>query len=397
MKKNLFYTVLVGFLIITLPCFARDFNFAAYEEHTQRIQLLKGYAEDYPALLLTPVSMDLVAYDAWFSAWHITFQQEPFDMAQFASAFDPEVRDKILDLILDEIEKRGSSDDLVDHPLVMPVWVSGNLEVNFSQWVQDRQTSSQQIAISVVEGASSNFKTGNMYDSTPGLHCPDYSYSNIPPSAWSKIKQYDKAQFPPDSPPQSSIVKAGDDRLPPNPFPYPPFPPRLYIVKAGDDKLPPNPFPYPPFPPRLYIVKAGDDKLPPNPFPYPPFPPKLSMAKAGSGSQLYQYQNPWSDPFLWKGSDNLGLNDHSYYSYPNPKLYFVVWPIVTPDQRGFSKELLDEFQFKKAEARVLTTVTATTTSATIANGIIDGYGEAGCEQGNIVEVAFTHTFSANPR
>ena len=329
MKKNLFYTVLVGFLIITLPCFARDLT-TIYQE-AKRIQFLKGYAEE--GLLLTPVSVDLVAHDAWStSGWHMIFQQESFDMAQFASAFEPEVRDKILDLILDEIENRGFSDDLMGHPLVLPVWVSGNVGVNFNQWVQDRQTSGQEIIISVAEGDSFAFKPGNMYDSTPVLHCPDDRYSNTFLSAWSK--QYDKAQFPPDSPLQFSVVKAGDDKLPPNPFPLPPFPPKLYVVKAGDDKLPPNPLPLPPFPPKLYVVKAGDDKLPPNPLPLPPFPPKL---------------------------------------------YFVVWPTVTPDQRGFSKELLDEFQFKKAE--VITAVTA--------NGIIDGYGEAGCEQGNIFEeVAF---------
>ena len=155
------------------------------------------------------------------------------------------------------------------------------------------------------------------------------------------------------------------------------------MVKAGDDKLPPNPLPLPPLPPRLFVVKAGDDKLPPNPLPLPPLPPRLFVVKTGDGSNLHLHS--WSDSVLWKGPGNGGqehLNDHSY-----PKLYFMVWPIVTPDQREFFKELLDdEFQFKKAEVRG---------PVGVANGMIDGYSEGDCESRNIVEIAFTDNFT-NP-
>ena len=67
------------------------------------------------------------------------------------------------------------------------------------------------------------------------------------------------------------------------------------VAMADDDKLPPNPLPYPPFPPKLMVkdmlkkaangnggfkVATADDKVkvPPYPLPYPPLPPRLSCA-----------------------------------------------------------------------------------------------------------------------
>ena len=388
MKSNLL--LWVG-LIITLPCFAgpSQVKLHFHQNHARRVQLLKNYADVYSAALLTPVSIDQKDH----SSWEMIFKPEKFDIIRFATGFDPEGHDAILNFILGQMEE-GESSDLIDHPLVVPVWVFWDSKLSFNDWVRAIQNSPQKTG-DVKAGSSSAFKVRDRSDDfTSEFYCRNYGPSRkiissalllyqseaeeyaaaaklppvpfpVPPPLprfFSAVVKINGAKLPPvpfPVPPplprfSSAVVKINGAKLPPVPFPVPPPLPRFSsaVVKINGAKLPPVPFPVPPPLPRFFsaVVKINGAKLPPVPFPVPPPLPRFSFTSGDINElPLVSWESSSFPLSAWSVISNGEIQGRTTL---HPELYFVmVWPGVTPEKRELFRKILKELQFEQEANR----------------------------------------------
>ena len=350
MKKKLL--LCFGF-IVALPCFASTLNFYQssihQRSHAYHNQPLKNHVKVYSTALLTPVSVVQTNHNSW----DMNFKPEKFDIVRFASDFNSQGHDAILNFILAETEARGYS-DLTDHPVVVPIWVSWGSKSRFNNWVQVVQSSSQ-------NKIKADFSTFTVRGEGDVLISEPYCRNHYGPPSHITISSA--------SSPGSSFFQAKEEeyaiagKLPPVPVPSLPLPPRFSIVSGIND----NDVNV------IKIVKIESSKLPPVPVPSLPLPPRFSIVveKNSKSANVVKMKNVNSEipvsfsvtpgngsrlPLVFWGDSSTPLSAWSVISNGeiqenfSMELYFVVVSVVTPEKKRLFKEHLQKLKFEQQKA-----------------------------------------------
>ena len=292
-----------GLLVITLPCFARAFRDSVYQQSFHS-RLSTSYTDIYSATLLAPVSVDQTDY----GSWDMNFEgRETFDIIRFASTFNSEGYHAILGFILDQMEM-GDSSYLIDHPLVVPVWVSGESKIKLNDWVRVVQNSSAKKTGWLKIDSSSKFKVRDRGDDfISEFYCSTYEpplIGTLSDLSSSRAEEYAIAA-----------------KLPPFPIPVPPPLPRLAIkmddVDAG-------------------VVKMNNINSKTS--------VSFSMVSGhGNRLPLVSYGDSSNLLSAWSVISNGEIQRENFPM----ELYFVVVSVVTPEKKRLFRELLlEEFQFQ---------------------------------------------------